>query len=162
MRCRPILVCAILTLLISVPAIGAGFDAALELKDDKTSQASISKTASTPDPLAHRAVLQSSTGSLFTATWKVIRSGKEELKDALVHFYVVKMDRQGQAPPALDPAVVVIESAITMDFPPGVSSAGTQRFRVDAPGVYLVRIEAAGDPDKPGVEDFTELELVVK
>jgi hypothetical protein len=162
MRCRPILIWAFLILLVSVPAIGAGFDATLELKDDKTSQTSKSKAASMPDPLAHRAVLEASTGSLFTATWKVVRSGKGELKDALVHFYVVKMDRQGQAPPVLDPAIVVIESAITMDFPPGVSSGGTQRFRVDGPGVYLVRIEAAGDPDKPGVEDFTELELVVK
>jgi hypothetical protein len=106
--------------------------------------------------------MQAAADSQFTATWKVVRHAKDGTKDTLVHFYVVKVDRQGQAPPALDPSVVVLESALTMDFPTGEVAGGTQRFRVDGPGIYLVRIEAGGDPDKPGLEDFAEMELVVK
>jgi hypothetical protein len=49
-----------------------------------------------------------------------------------------------------------------MDFPKDKAAHGLQPFRISDPGVYLVRIEAGGDPDAPGKEDFAELELVVK
>lgn len=98
----------------------------------------------------------------FIATWKVTRTDAAEVKDVLVHFYVVKLDRAGQAPPALDPAKVTIESALTMDFANGKSSQATQQFRVDGPGVYLVRIEAGTDPDNPGQADYAEIELSLK
>jgi hypothetical protein len=106
--------------------------------------------------------VEGSADASFTAVWKVSRSAKTDTKDVLVHFYVVKTDRQGQAPPALEPGHVVIECALTMDFPPNQTSAGTQQFRVDGPGVYLVRIEAGADPEKPGTADYAEMELVVK
>jgi len=163
MKHRAIAIGALLVLLASAVAQGAGYDADIEVRDGKNAQsAKQSKPTTTPSTLAKRVVLEGSADSQFTAVWKVVRTDQTLTKDELVHFYVVKMDRQGQAPPALDPSHVVIESAVTMDFPPGEKAGGTQQFRVDGPGIYLVRVEAGVDPDKPGVEDYAELELVVK
>lgn len=141
-------------------AHAAGFQVELKVGDGKTTQSQKSKP-SAPGEAIHRIVLESSVAP-FSATWKVTRIDPVELDDALVHFVVVKLDRQGQAMPPLEPDKVPIECAVTMDFPKDKSATGTQPFHVDSPGVYLVRIEAGGDPDKPGQEDFAEIELVVK
>jgi hypothetical protein len=153
----------VFVLLLAASSVdAANFDATLDLSDGSTSQTAHSGAATTGDPLTHRAALTGSANATYTMKWKVVRSAKDEAKDVLVHAYVVKMDKQGQAPPALEPSAVVIESAISMDFPPGEVSSATQPFHVDGPGVYLIRIEAGGDPDKPGSADFAEIELVVK
>ena len=55
-----------------------------------------------------------------------------------------------------------IECALTMDFAKDKTATGTHPFHMDSPGVYLVRIEAGGDPDKPGRQDYAEIELVAK
>lgn len=143
-------------------AQAAGFEVELKLGDGKTTQSQKSKPASGPGESSHRITLESSVDAPFSATWKVTRTDPLEADDALVHFVVVKLDRQGQAMPPLEPDKVPIECALTMDFPKDKSATGTQPFHVDAPGVYLVRIEAGGDLDKPGQEDFAEIELVVK
>lgn len=80
----------------------------------------------------------------------------------LVHFYVVKLERSGQAPPPLAPDRVIIEGAWTMDFEPGESSRATLPFRIDKPGVYLVRLETSPSSTPAAVEDFAEMELLIK
>jgi hypothetical protein len=162
MRHLPLVV-APLVLLLSLSAAQAnGFRAELKVTDGKATQSARSETSHKSRPGANRVTLDASADGSFTANWKVTRTEAAEAKDVLVHFYVVKLDRAGQAPPALDPAKVAIESALTMDFANGKSSDGTQRFRVDGPGVYLVRIEAGTDPDNPGQEDHADIELSVK
>ncbi len=133
----------------------------LELSNGKDSAAARSKPAGV-DPLAHRKVLQAAADGSFTLKWKVTGTAKDMAKDVVVHFYVVKLGHQGQAPPPLEPTQVVLEGAIRMDFPDGEAASGTQPFRLDEPGVYLLRVEAGGDPDKPGSADAAELELVAK
>lgn len=162
MRSFPLFV-APLVLLFSVSAArAAGFAAELKVTDGTATQSAKSNALQDSRPGAHRVRLDASADGSFTATWKITRTGPTEAKDVLVHFYVVKLDRPGQAPPALDPGKVAIESALTMDFVQGKSSSAAQQFRVKEPGVYLVRIEAGGDPDKPGQEDYAEIELSVK
>jgi hypothetical protein len=144
-------------------ARGAGYDAALEVRDGKNvHSAKQGKSTTAPSTMARRVVFEGSVDGQFTAKWKIVRTDQTLVKDELVHIYVVKMERQGQAPPALEPSRVVIESAVTMDFPAGETAGGTQQFRVDGPGIYLVRVEVGADPEKPGIEDYAELELVVK
>ena len=46
---------------------------------------------------------------------------------------------------------VVIESALTMDFPAGESAKATLPFHVEGPGVFLIRVEAGGDSDTTGM-----------
>jgi hypothetical protein len=150
-----------LLLLLGGVARGEGFDVSLELSNGKDSAAAKNK-AGGADLMAHRAVLEAATDGSFTMKWKVVGTGGEEAKDVLVHFYVVKVAHQGQAPPALEPERVVLEGAVRMDFPKGEAASGSQPFRLDEPGIYLVRVEAGGDPDKPGTADVAELELVAK
>ena len=159
---KPTALCTLLILFLSLTARGAGFDCSLELSDGKGSQSTKSAADKGNTPMARRVVLEASADAMLTAKWKVIRSAKSEAKDVLVHFYVVKLDRQGQTPPPLEPKQVTVESALTMDFPQNEKATGSQPFRVDGAGVYLIRIEAGADPDKPGSEDFAEIELVAK
>jgi len=160
---RSVAIVAAYILITCAAAHGAGYDAVLEVRDGKNGQtARQNKSSTAPSAMSRRVVLEGSTDDHFTATWKIVRKDQTTVKDELVHFYVVKMERQGQAPPALAPSRVVIESAVTMDFPAGETARGTQEFRVDGPGIYLVRVEVGTDPDKPGVEDYAELELVAK
>lgn len=142
-------------------AHAAGFAVELKVTDGKKTESAKSKPAS-PDQSIHRPTLEASADAQISATWKVLRTDPVEAQDALVHFVVVKLEKQGQALPPLEPDKVPIECAVTMDFPKDKSATGTQPFHVDGPGIYLVRIEAGGDPDKPGQEDFAEIELIVK
>lgn len=150
-------------LCVRIPiASAAGFVAELKVSDGHTTRSAGSGTPRDAGPGAHRPSLDAPADRPFTAEWTVTRTGSAEAKDVLVHFYVVKLDRPGQAPPSLNPEKVAIESALTMDFAKGKSSHAAMQFRVDGPGIYLVRIEAGGDPDKPGQEDYAELQLTVK
>lgn len=152
----------LMVLLSSVLVHAAGFGVELKVGDGKTSQTARSKPPAAPDQAVHRLTIETSIDAPLSATWKVTRTDPVEADDVLVHFVVVKLDRPGQAVPALEPDKVPIECALTMDFSKGKTATGTQPFHLDAPGVYLVRIEAGGDPDKPGQEDSAEIELVVK
>lgn len=143
-------------------AHAAGFGVELKVTDGKATQSNKSKPPAAADQMVRRMTLETSINAPLSASWKVTRSDPTEAQDVLVHFVVVKLDKQGQAVPALEPDKVPIECALTMDFPKDKTATGTQPFHVDAPGIYLVRIEAGGDPDKPGQEDFAEIELVVK
>lgn len=143
-------------------ARGAGFEAVLEVTAGKNQITAISEPARSRKPLDKRPVLNGSAGAHLTAKYKVTRSGKDAAKDVLVHFYAVRIDQLGQAPPPLDPQRVAIESALTMDFPPGDSAAATLPFQIDGPGVYLVRVEMRGNSEEPGNEDYAAIDLVVK
>lgn len=149
-------------LLLSVSSLAraAGFDARLEVSRGRNQETAGSQPSGPRNPLSKRASLSGTTAEPFTAKWKITRSGKDEAKEVLVVFYVVKIDRPGQAAPQ-EPNDPVVQSALTMDFPPGDSASATQPFRIDQPGVYLVRIETRADPAGPALE-HAEIELVVK
>lgn len=162
MNLKVVAIAALFSSIVSTTAQAAGYDATVELRDGTSRIARHTTATTAPSAMPRRVTLESSAENPFTVVWKVVRRDPTAAVDGLVHFYVVKMDRQGQAPPPLEPSRVVLESAVTMDFPPGETSGGTQQFRVDGPGIYLVRVEIGADPDKPGSEDFAELELVAK
>ena len=152
---------AILT--IPVRGLANTFSAALTVTAGDHKQ-----TASTAGEMAKdhavpvRPLLEVSLGVRCTAKWKVTNDGKESLKDVLVHFYVVRINKAGQAPPPLEPQEVVIESAQTMDFTTGSTTSAELQFQPDRAGIYLVRIEAQGAAEGNGHEDFAAIDLVVK
>jgi hypothetical protein len=151
-----------LAVLCPATVLAAGFSAELKVTDGKTTKSTKSGQPAAPDQMPHRLTIDTSAGAPLIATWTVRRTVEGEAKEVLVHLVVVKLDRPGQAVPSLEPSKVPIESALTMDFDKDKAAHGSQPFRISDPGIYLVRIEAGGDPDKPGQEDFAEMELVVK
>jgi hypothetical protein len=83
------------------------------------------------------------------------------LEDVLVHFYVARIDKVGQkALPDLRGDGVVVESGFEMDFKPNRKAAQWQTLRVDAPGVYLVRVETKNTQSDH--EHFSAIDLVVE
>lgn len=162
MRLLLIVALGMVALLNPAIARASGFSAELNLKDAKAGKSAKSAGPAAPDQMPRRVSFETSAGAPLVATWTIRRTIEGEAKDVLVHFVVVKLDRPGQAIPSLEPSKVPIECALTMDFVKDKAAHGSQPFRINDPGVYLVRIEAGGDPDKPGREDFAEIELVVK
>ena len=149
-------------LLFATIARGEGFTPSLSVSDGKDHRVSAVSTAGLHKPLEKRESMHAAADADFVAEWKMVRSAPNEEKDVLVHFFVVKIDRVGEAPPPLDPGIVLMESALTMDFPAGNKATAKLRFRLNEPGIYLVRVEAGADPRKAVQPDFAELELIAK
>lgn len=162
LKAHPLVIIAALVLLFCPFARGSGFTIILDLSQGKSHQTAKADQKSLRLPVARRDSLGGSATAQFVLNWSVVRSARDTATDVLVHCYVVRLDRPGQAPPALEPKRVVIESALTMDFPAGDSAKATLPFRVDGPGLYLVRVEAAVSPDAPSAGDYAEMELVAK
>ena len=154
--------CAVVLLAGGRIARGAGYELSLETTDGKEKRMTHSRPAEAGKPAEKRVQMAVRPDAQFAATWTVKRTGKDEAKDALVHFYVVRIGRPGEAPPPLEPKHVIIESALTMDFPTGETASASLKFKVEEPGVYLVRIETRPNADEPGHEDFAAMDLVVR
>jgi len=101
---------------------------------------------------------------LLTVHWTLRNvDTRASFKDVLVHFFVVKIDKAGQAVvPKLDRDVVA-ESALTMDFKPKEKAEGEVTLRLPRPGAYLMRLETIGAVTGPaGHEDFAALDVSVR
>lgn len=154
------LVCVLTGLLGTGPANAADFAMDLQLKAGKAVQTTHERKiglGSKPQP---RPVLKIKAGQRIHAHWQLrCTAAAQPIKDVLVHFFVVREKKAGQAAlPRLDKTVAV-ESALTMDFKTGAKSDGELDFVVDQPGAYLVRVETRGAG--AGSETFAALDLVV-
>jgi hypothetical protein len=158
-RILPLVVFAIIGLLGAQFVRAQAFSASVEVSAGEKKASSTSAPALRKDkPLNARPRLEASAEAKFTIRWKVTRNEGEPLKDVLVHFYVVQIERAGQAPPALEPRVVQLESALTMDFESKTTASAEMSFRPQKPGTYLLRIEAEG----ANQQTFAELDLIAK
>lgn len=145
------------TLLVISSASAQTFTANLELVDGSRHESTTSQKAQvTPKPVAKRTQFEAKAGAKMQIRWKVACVSKDSFKDVLVHFYVVPIAKAGQAPPPLDPKIVKMESAQTMDFTNGVSTSAELGFQPDEPGVYLVQIEV------PDQQMSVAMDLTVK
>jgi len=130
-------------------------------KESKKGQADVTVMATKPKA---RPVLVAEASKPIRVHWKVTSTAtKGEAKDVLIHFFVVTLAEVGQSTvPKLDKDVVS-ESALTMDFQPKDKASGELEFRIEKPGVYLVRVETRDTASEPGGHDhFAALDLVVK
>jgi hypothetical protein len=139
------------------------FEVSLQVADGSNKE---SAGTATEPPKARdvfiRPVMHSTPGTHCKAKWKLTCKSNELLKDVLVHFFVVRVDKLGQIPPPLEPAAVVIETATTMDFAPDSSTSAELEFVPEQPGIYLVRIETQGTAEIKGHEHYSAIDLVVK
>lgn len=137
---------------------GEPFNASLSVSDSNHSQS----TTQPSEAPGKRPVLESTTDLPFTARWKMTYVGATPATDVLVHFFVVRILKLGQDPPPLDPATVLVESALLMDFDKNSSSSADLPVRIDNPGKYLVWIEATIKQDKASQIQHAAVELIVK
>lgn len=153
-----------LLLLVACSVVRAGeFTVSLEVSDGTHKQTvnNDSTSGKVAAPMT-RPTMEALAGARFSAKFKLTNRTKDSIKDALVHFYVVKIDKAGAAPPPLEPRLVAIESAQTLDFAPGGSTSAELQFKADDAGVYLVRIETSGSDPTHSRADFSSLDLIVK
>jgi hypothetical protein len=140
------------------------FSIDLEAKAGDVSKSAKMDTAALGVKPRARGVLEARAGKPITVKWTVASTAKKgEVKDALIHFFVVKEEKAGQvAVPKLDKEVVV-ENALTMDFKPKDKTEGELTFQIDAPGNYLLRLETKETTSGiDGHEHFAALDVVVK
>ena len=63
------------------------------------------------------------------------------LENVVVHFFIARQNKVGQKELPDLKGDVVMETAFDMDFKPGSKAGQRSTVKIDAPGVYLIRIE---------------------
>jgi hypothetical protein len=83
----------------------------------------------------------------------------KKLENVVVHFYIAAVKNTGQHElPDLNKEVFT-ETAFEMDFKPGAKAGQRGTFRIDQPGVYLVRVETRNTQSDH--EHFAAVDLVI-
>ena len=84
------------------------------------------------------------------------------LENVVVHFYVAKQAKVGQKsiPDLSVEGVLLLETAFDMDLKPGGKAGARATLKIDAPGVYLVRVESL--KTQSDHEHFAAIDLVVE
>jgi hypothetical protein len=81
------------------------------------------------------------------------------LENVVVHFYIARQAKVGQKELPDLKGDVVTESAFEMDFKPGAKAGQRTMLKIDAPGVYLIRVETRNTQSDH--EHFSAIDLVV-
>ena len=81
------------------------------------------------------------------------------LENVVVHFFVAQQNKVGQKELPELKGDVVMETAFDMDLKPGAKAGQRSTFRIDAPGVYLIRIETKNTQSDH--EHFAAIDVVV-
>jgi hypothetical protein len=81
------------------------------------------------------------------------------LENVVVHFFIARQKKVGQKELPDLKGDVVMETAFDMDFKPGSKAGQRSTVKIDAPGVYLVRIETRNTQSDH--EHFAAIDLVV-
>jgi hypothetical protein len=63
------------------------------------------------------------------------------LENVVVHFFIARQQKVGQKELPDLKGDLVTETAFDMDFKPGSNAGQRSTVKIDAPGVYLIRIE---------------------
>jgi hypothetical protein len=116
-----------------------------------------------PAKAAARASFMAGADAPIIVKWTV-RSAEptSTIKDVLVHFFVVKLDKPNQQEVPKLTKNVVVESALHMDFRPKDKTGGEITFTLANPGTFLIRVELKGIADKDGREPFAALDLIAR
>jgi hypothetical protein len=159
-----ILSAVLFCLAASMPARADHFAIDLEVKGPKSGRTVHTETAGLGVKPKPRAVLEIQARDKLTIKWTLTNTApKDTVKDVLVHFYAVKIAKQGDPPPPKLDKDVLLETALTMDFKPKDKTEGELSLQVDKPGVYLLRLETIGAAvGADGHEHFANLDLVAR
>ena len=81
------------------------------------------------------------------------------LENVVVHFFIAPQKKVGQKELPDVKGEVVMETAFDMDMKPGAKAGQRSTIRINAPGVYLIRIETKNTQSDH--EHFAAIDLVV-
>jgi hypothetical protein len=81
------------------------------------------------------------------------------LENVVVHFFIARQQKVGQKELPDLKGDVVMESAFDMDFKPGSKAGQRSTIKIEAPGVYLIRIETRNTQSDH--EHFAAIDLIV-
>jgi hypothetical protein len=110
-----------------------------------------------------RPVVKARVGASIKIQWMFINVYPHKtLENIVVHFFIARESKAGQKelPELTGDNEVVLESAFDMDFKPGGKAGQRQTVRIDAPGVYLIRVESKNTQSDH--EHFAAIDLVVE
>jgi hypothetical protein len=108
-------------------------------------------------------VLQAKSGERVIVHWVITRGARQPaVKNVLVHFFVVPLEKAGQTSIPKGDKNNPVESAIVMDFKTGLKAQGEVTFTIKQPGAYLLRLETIGAGDTDGRESSAALDLVLR
>lgn len=96
-------------------------------------------------------------------SWHVENTSKTELfRNVLVHFFVAKEERIGQAQIPKLTKDVTYEGALTTDFKPHETAEWQGTLNIHEPGNYMLRVETIGMLKEHGHEHYAAMDLIVK
>jgi hypothetical protein len=108
-----------------------------------------------------RPVLKAKAGEPIRIQWMFTNVYPHKtLENVVVHFFVARQDKVGQKELPELTGDVVLETAFDMDFKPGGKAGGRNTVRIDAPGVYLIRVESRQTGSDH--EHFAAIDLVIE
>jgi hypothetical protein len=81
------------------------------------------------------------------------------LENVVVHFFIARQKKVGQKELPDVKGDVVMETAFDMDFKPGSKAGQKSTVKIDAAGVYLIRVETRNTQSDH--EHFAAIDLVV-
>jgi hypothetical protein len=81
------------------------------------------------------------------------------LENVVVHFFIAPQNKVGQKELPDVKGDVVMETAFDVDLKPGAKAGQRSTVKIDAPGVYLIRIETKNTQSDH--EHFAAIDLVV-
>ena len=136
----------------------------LEVKALKSGRSATAFVDQTPGDSGKnpRPVLKVQAGETLKIQWSFTNVYPHKtLEDALLYFYVAPIEKVGQKDlPDLSDQKAIVESGFEMDLKPNRKAGQRQTLRIDAPGVYLVRIESRRTQSDH--EHFAAIDLVVE
>jgi hypothetical protein len=108
-----------------------------------------------------RPVLKARAGEPIRIQWMLTNVYPHKtLENVVVHFFVARQEKVGQKELPDLRGDVVLETAFDMDFKPGAKAGQRNTLRIEAPGVYLVRVESR--QTQSDHEHFSAIDLVIE
>lgn len=161
---RAFMCAACLLLLVAAPLVGPAwaehFDIQLTVTTAQDSGTANWDTSPPEMGVNRRPVVGGRAGQDVRVSW-VMRSAfpHATMPGVKVHFYVVKADAVGQKTLPRADAPHVVETSFRMDFLPDYAARGELHFRIEQPGVYLVRLTSEETQKEHGHEHFSAVDL---
>jgi len=108
-----------------------------------------------------RPVVRAAAGAPVKIQWVLTNVYPHKtLENVVVHAFIAKEAKVGQKELPPLGGDVILESAFDMDFRPGSKAGQRHTVRIDAPGVYLIRVESRNTQSDH--EHFAAVDLVIE
>lgn len=127
-------------------------------KQSVTNAIAASRTANKP-----RAKFKAQVNESLKVLYRIGHNSPTPIEDVLVHLYVAPEEQLNQMrPPNLKSELVILESALVMDFKTNHIAQGTFSFKVNRPGIFLVRVESLDSENTLLDESFAAIDLEIQ